>query len=187
MNEDLKSIWNKFRTELLNYIKTKVSDEYAAEDILQEVFIKIHKNIDQIDNLYNLRAWLYRITNNTIIDFYRKNKPFLPLDEVGDNIAVEEELIDMNEEIAACLQPFLQNLPDKYRRPLELFEFDGMKHKEISKKLNLSLSGSKSRILRAKKKLKEVLTECCEFEFDSYGNIVDYKEKKTDKCTKACK
>lgn len=187
MKEDLKSIWHKFRTELLNYIKSKVRDEYAAEDILQEVFIKIHKNIEQIDNLYSLRAWLYRITNNTIIDFYRRDKQLLPLDEAGDKLAVEEELLDMNGEIAACLQPFLQDLPDKYRRPLELFEIDGMQHKEIAKKLNISLSGSKSRVLRAKKKLKEVLTECCEFEFDSYGNIVDYRKKRAGKCTKVCK
>jgi RNA polymerase sigma-70 factor (ECF subfamily) len=187
MKEDLNSIWHKFRTELQNYIKSKVSDEYAAEDILQEVFIKIYKNIEQIDNLYSLKAWLYRITNNTIIDFYRRDKQFLPLADVGDKLVVEDKLLDMNDEIAVCLQPFLRDLPDKYRRPLELFEFAGMKHKEIAKKLNISLSGSKSRILRAKKKLKEVLTECCEFEFDNYGHIVDYREKRTDKCTKACK
>ncbi|MCE5285085.1 MAG: RNA polymerase sigma factor SigZ [Pelosinus sp.] len=181
MKESLNSIWNNHRVELLNYIKTKVSDDYAAEDILQEVFIKIYKNIDQLENPHSLKPWLYRITNNTIIDFYRKSNPLIYSDEIGYQSVIEERPVNINQEVATCLKSFLYKLPDKYREPLELFEFNGMKHKEIAKKLNLSLSGSKTRILRAKERLKELLIECCQFETDSYGNILDYRQKKNSK------
>jgi DNA-directed RNA polymerase specialized sigma subunit, sigma24 homolog len=49
MEENIRSIWDEFRSELLYFIKVKVKDEYAAEDILQEVFIKVYKNVDQIE------------------------------------------------------------------------------------------------------------------------------------------
>lgn len=178
---DVNVVWNKFRNELLIFIKTKVNDEYEAEDLLQEVFIKIYKNIEHLDNQAKLKSWLYKITNNTIIDYYRKkNHSTLLVDElenVKDVQMNEEENSNMNDEMVNCLKSFLYELPDKYKEPLEMYEFKGMKHKEISKKLNISLSGSKTRIQRARGKLKEVLSECCDIEFDVYGNIIEYKHR----------
>lgn len=178
MEENIRSIWNDFRSELLYFIKTKVKDEYAAEDILQEVFIKVYKSIDQLEDPTKLKPWLYKTTNNTIIDFYRRKQNTLELDEVEDVPSIEDNTENMNEEIAGCIKSMLYKLPDKYKEPLKLYEFKGMKHKEISEKLNISLSGSKTRIQRARNKLKEILMECCEFEFDTYGNIIEYKKRK---------
>lgn len=179
MEENIKSIWNDFRIELLHFIKTKVKDEYDAEDILQEVFIKVYKSIDQLEDSTKLKIWLYRTTNNTIIDFYRARKQnTLELDEVEDVPTIGNSTENMNKEIAGCIKFMLHELPDKYKEPLSLYEFKGMKHREISAKLNISLSGSKTRIQRARKKLKEMLMECCEFEFDTYGNILEYEKRK---------
>lgn len=72
----------------------------------------------------------------------------------------------------------LQQLSNKYKQPLMLYEFNGMKYKEISKKLNLSLSGAKTRVQRARNQLKKMLLECCDFDVDAYGNVIDYKRKK---------
>lgn len=178
MEENIRSIWNDFRNELLSYIKKKVNDDYIAEDILQEVFIKIYKSIDKLEDQSKLKAWLYRTTENTIIDFYRRKKCTLELDKL-DNISVIHNNEDnMNEEVEECVKYMLHQLPDKYKQPLKLYEFNKMKHGEISKRLNLSLSGSKTRVQRARNKLKKMLLECCEFELDAYGNIIDYKRKK---------
>lgn len=178
MEENISSIWNNFRIELLYYIKTKVKDEYAAEDILQEVFIKIYKNICQLKDVTKLKTWLYRITNNTIIDFYRRKKNILELDELKNISVIQDDEDNMNEEVEECAKFMLHQLPDKYKQPLKLYEFNGMKHGEISKKLNLSLSGVKTRVQRARNQLKKMLLECCDFDFDVYGNIIDYKRKK---------
>jgi RNA polymerase sigma-70 factor (ECF subfamily) len=73
MNDDEMSFaWNKFRSELLNYIKKKIQNEADAEDILQEVFIKMYVNFEHLEHHGKLRSWLYKITNNAIIDFFRK-------------------------------------------------------------------------------------------------------------------
>lgn len=183
-DSEINTVWNKFRNELLNFIKAKVNDEYEAEDILQEVFIKIYRNIEQLDDQTKLKSWLYKITNNTIIDYYRKRKDSaLGIEEVEGEQGNEEENANMNVEMVTCLKLFLYELPDKYKEPLEMYEFKGMKHREISEKLNITLSGSKTRIQRARERLKEVLTECCEVEFDTYGNIVEYKQKESYQCS----
>ena len=139
------NIWKKFNYELLNYIKSKVSDRYEAEDILQDVFIKIYKNIDQLDDEAKLKSWLYKITNNTIIDWYRKRKATdISIDLFDIPIRVEEDLLT----------------------------------------LSISLSGSKTRVQRARVKLREVLVACCELELDTYGNVMAYKKKEDYQCTK---
>ncbi|WP_186429675.1 RNA polymerase sigma factor SigZ [Clostridium sp. BSD9I1] len=178
MEENIKSIWNDFRAELLYFIKTKVKDEYAAEDILQEVFIKVYKSIEQLEDPTKLKSWLYTTTNNTIIDYYRRKQNIPELDEIEDIPIIEDNAKNMNEEIAECIKSMLHELPDKYKQSLKLYEYNRMKHKDISEKLNLSLSGSKTRVQRARNQLKEMLMECCEFELDAYGNIIDYKRKK---------
>lgn len=183
-DSEIKTIWNKFRNELLNFITARVNDEYKAEDILQEVFIKIYRNIEQLDDEAKLKSWLYKITKNTIIDYYRRRKSSdLYIEEVEDALGNEEENTNMNNEMLTCLKFFLYELPDKYKEPLEMYELKGMKHREISKELNISLSGSKTRIQRAREKLRKVLTECCEIEFDTYGNIVEYKKKESHICS----
>ncbi|MGD9567014.1 MAG: RNA polymerase sigma factor SigZ [Sedimentibacter sp.] len=164
-DSEINTVWNKFKNELLNFIKAKVKDEYEAEDILQEVFIKIYRNIEQLDDETKIKSWMYKITNNTIIDYYRKRKDSaLQIDNIESILENGEENTNMNDEMFTCLKLFLYELPDKYKEPIEMYEFKGMKHREISKKLNISLSGSKTRIQRAREKLREVLTQCCEIE-----------------------
>jgi RNA polymerase sigma-70 factor, ECF subfamily len=73
-------------------------------------------------------------------------------------------------------------LPEKYQIPVELYDIMGKKHKDIADILNISVSGSKTRVQRAREKLKEMLLDCCDFEFDAMGNIIDYKQKRECGC-----
>jgi len=74
LDDKVKHIWNEFSSELYKYINSKVKNKYDTEDILQDVFLKIHKNIDKINDHSKLKSWLYKITKNTIIDYYKKKK-----------------------------------------------------------------------------------------------------------------
>lgn len=184
---DLNLYWNQFRNELLNFIRKKISIQPDAEDILQDVFIKMYKNYDQLNNQSKLKAWLYQITNHAIVDYYRKQEdPQIPYETVEHLLVNEESHSNMNDEIVSCLKLFLTELPEHYRIPLEMHELEGKKHKEISQELNISLSGSKTRILRGREKLREILTNCCEIEFDAYGNVVEVTQLKSTsiKCEK---
>lgn len=181
---EMDAIWNKFSYELLRFIRSKVNDQHEAEDILQEVFIKIYKNIEYLEEESKLAAWLYKITNNTIIDYYRKQrKKDIQIDLMENELRIEEESSNMNAEISTCLNVFLSDLPEKYSVPLKMYDANEMKHKEISEALEISLSGSKTRIQRAREKLREALMKCCKIEFDVYGNIVDYEPNENYQCS----
>lgn len=185
---DFDELWNEFNEKLLNYVKTMVVNTHDAEDILQNVFLKIFKSIEQIEKESAIKPWIYKITKNTIIDFYKKKKDMSVAPEILYMIEDEIDDIDnMNEDISNCLINMVFNLPDKYQKVYDLYENKAMKHKEIAEALDISVPASKVRLKRAKDMFKEKLLECCDFEVDKYGNIINYLPKgKCEDCRGKC-
>jgi len=174
----IKHIWDEFNQELLNYIDKRVGNRFDAEDILQETYLKIYKSIEQIEDETKLKSWIYKITRNTIIDYYRtRRESSIDIDQLMIAIPEDDSEINMNDEIASCLGQIMFDLSARDKEIIELHNLNGMKHKEISDKLDISLSSSKMRLKRAKVKLKDILVECCDFETDKYGNIIDFRHK----------
>jgi len=168
--------WKEFGHRLKNFIKKRVKNEATTDDILQEVFLKIEKNIDQLNDTKKCLPWIYRITQNTIADHYRK-KTIESVDiDLSDIPDIDEE-IDRSHEIKSALEPFIDALPKQYKEALISIDIQGMSQKDFAEKNDLSLSGAKSRIQRARKLLKKGLCDCCEFHSDIYGNIIDYQRK----------
>lgn len=173
-----EQIWLAFHKQLLLYIKKRVNSQEDAEDILQDVFIKIHHNISNLKQTATIISWLYRITKNSVIDFYRK-RGSLPKTG-GDEAFVLEQAqmeggdatIDELTELAKCLHPMIARLPPKYKLAVEAVEVMGHSQKETAKELGISLSGAKSRVQRGRKMLRDLLEECCHFESDARGNIM---------------
>ncbi|OZS41630.1 sigma factor [Photobacterium sanguinicancri] len=79
--------WLRHKDQLRYYVLKKIDDPDAAEDILQDVYIKASANLSQLKSQDSLKSWLYRITHNVMMDFYRTRQPY---DELPDDIAVEE-------------------------------------------------------------------------------------------------
>ena len=176
-------IWEELSIPLKRFIKNRIPKEEDADDILQEVFLRIHSNIEKIAYENKIYGWIYRITRNVIIDYYRKNGNGIDFVEIPEDLeGYSEELLPLNDEILGCLKVMIDNLQDKYKQAIILTEFQNLTQKELSEKMGLSISGAKSRVQRAKKQLKEMLLECCYFEFDHLGNIIDYRHK-----SKQCK
>lgn len=184
MEDKCQQIWADYNDALLKYIKHRVGDQFDAEDILQDVYVRIYKNIDSLKYLEKLESWIYNITKNAIIDYYRKKKD-TPMDTTyfESKPTKDDSNNNMNDEISRCIGKMIDELPKTQKEAIRQHDINGMKHKEISKQFNISVSSSKMRVLRGKAKLKEILLECCDFEVDTFGNIVDYKLKK-DKCTR---
>ena len=175
-----EQIWLAFHKQLLLYIKKRVNNREDAEDILQDVFIKIHHNISNLKQTATIVSWLYRITRNAVIDFYRKggSLPGTVEDEafVLDQAQVEggDATIDELTELAKCLRPMIGRLPPKYQMAVEAVEVLGRSQKEIANELGMSLSGAKSRVQRGRKMLRDLLEECCHFEYDVHGNVMSH-------------
>lgn len=181
MQKKLEFIWNDFHKELEGFIKSRVKDRDATNDILQDIFIKIQNNIGTLRDESKLSSWIYQITRNTINDYFRKLKPQI---EINDYDTVEENQIIDNMELEKCLKPFVNQLDDKYKEALILTEFKGLTQKQLAEKLDISYSGAKSRVQRAKENLKKLFTDCCAIQSDTYGNVVDYKQK--GNCSNNC-
>ena len=163
----LSCIWEKYNVQLYKFIKKRVSNEQDAEDILQEVFIKIQKNIGCLKNDSKMKGWIYKIARNTIIDYYRKsNKNYVNI-ELHENIENSaEDKLTANAEIALCLKEMIDCLPKIYKQAIILTKYQNITQKELGKKVGISVSGAKSRVQRGRKRLKEMLLNCCYLEID---------------------
>ena len=171
-------IWREFSDRLRLFILRRVRSEHDVEDILQDVFWKIHSRVHTLKLGDKLEPWIYRITRNTIVDYYRHQaKSPSDISEMPEQQAEPVAAQDIPEELAACLRPMIDDLPEKYRQAILSTEYESLTQKEMSQELGLSLSGAKSRVQRAREKLKMTLLACCHFDFDRRGNILDYQPK----------
>ena len=178
MSTCINCVWDEFSVPLKRFIKKRVVNEQDADDIFQEIYLKIHQNLGNVMNEDKLQAWIYRVARNTITEYYRRNHNKFEIKDLTEDLASsKDEELSSNTEIAACLKVMVDSLPEKYKQAIVLTEFQNMTQKELSEKLGISISGAKSRVQRARKMLKEMLLGCCQLEIDRRGNIIDYKHK----------
>lgn len=181
MNATLDAIYADFHSKLHRFIAGRVPDADTAEDILQDVYLKIHAKMDGLREEDRLESWIYQITRNAIIDYYRRARP---QDELSDSLAAPpDDEPDAVSQLASSVNGMLGCLDDKYREALELTDLQGLSQIELATRLDISVSGAKSRVQRAREKLKEAFLDCCHFEFDRLGKVMDYHpncEKRAD-------
>jgi RNA polymerase sigma-70 factor (ECF subfamily) len=179
MTTTTETIWNAFHKELFNFINKRVNDKEASNDILQDVFIKIHLKLNTLSDKDKLASWIYQITRNSILDYFRKQKNKVPL---TDNLIELEEEKVFNVELVKCLKPMIDQLPDNYKEAILQTEMGVLSQKEYADKLGISYSGAKSRIQRARQQLHSLFNECCSIQSDKYGNIMEHECKKDCGC-----
>ena len=178
MTTTVEQVWETFHAPLLHFIQRRVSDPATAEDIRQDVFLKVHARITTLQNVDKLPSWLYQITRNAIADYYRQRRPELGVPETLPAEEDEDER-EVERVLALSVKIMLNDLPDIYREALVLTEYEGLTQKELAERLGISLSGAKSRVQRARQMLKQMLLDCCHFEFDRRGAISDYQPRCT--------
>jgi RNA polymerase sigma-70 factor, ECF subfamily len=180
-------VWEAFHAPLQQFIRRRVSDEHTAEDVLQDVFLRIHQHMDALKDVRKLEGWIYQITRNAIIDSYRSSRPTTTL-EAAEALDLPQELPDDDvvSDLLPCVRAMVRNLPELDRQALVLTEYQGLTQKELAERLGLSFSGAKSRVQRAREKLKQQLLECCHFELDRRGHILDYQPRCQSCETAAC-
>ncbi len=179
MTTTTESIWKAFHQELFNFINKRIKDKDISKDILQDVFIKIHLKLQTLSDKDKLASWVYQVTRNSILDYFRKQKPKASL---TDNLMELEEEKLFNAELAVCLKPMIEQLPLNYKEAIMQTELGALSQKEYAEKTGISYSGAKSRIQRARQQLHALFNECCSIESDKYGNITEHVCKKGCGC-----
>jgi len=170
---------DKTRQQLRSFVYRRVKDSALAEDIVQDVFVKVHTRLGQLKDSEKVTGWLYQITRNAIADHFRaKSKSIEPseLDWESDRQA-------LNDCVASCLGEMLVTLPQKYREALELAEIEGLSQTALAGRLQISYSGAKSRVQRARQMLKEKMEEAYLIKTDAYGNVIVCEDRVPCNCS----
>lgn len=163
-------IWDAFHDELSGFIRKRVTDKAIAEDILQELFVRIHTHLHTLKDRDKLASWIYRIGRNVINDFYRKQQYNAPIAHLQESWEDEENTAHGLER---CLLPMIHKLPSNYKEALLKVEVEGLPQTDYAAWAGISYSGAKSRYQRGKKMLREMFVECCGVKSDAYGNIIE--------------
>jgi RNA polymerase sigma-70 factor, ECF subfamily len=188
LNTTTERVWETFHAPLQQFIRRRVSDDATAEDLLQDVFLNIHQHVDTLRDVKKLESWIYQVTRNAIIDYYRSIRKTTTLEE-PEALQLTEDLPDEDviSELFPSVRAMVMSLPAQDRQALILTEYQGLTQKELAERLGLSLSGAKSRVQRARAKLKQQLLACCHFELDRRGHVIDYQPRCLCCSTDACR
>lgn len=172
-------IWNQTQEKLKSFVFRYTRDRAVAEDIVQDVFLKVHSRLGQLKESEKLTGWIFQITRNTIADYFRsKSKTIHTYD-----IDWENENKSLNDCVVTCLQDMMATLPGKYRDALELAELKNVSQLELAKALNISYSGAKSRVQRARQMLKDKMEAAYLIKFDAYGNVIVCEDRAPCACS----
>ena len=176
---ELATIYTEFHKVLLGFIKSKVNNHEDAEDILQNVFIKVAGGLGDLNKKEKLHSWIYSITRNSIIDYYRSstNKKSISFEEDTAKGFTNEDYIDTTKGLDCCLIDIVNQLPDEYRDIIIDVEINGIKQKDLVEKYQLAYPSIRSRIQRGREKLKQLLLDCCNIQWDTRGNILEVRSK----------
>jgi len=179
MERMVTNVHQQFGTQLFALICKKVKHQDYCHDILQELYIRIMEKSDKIEQAKNVRSYLLRMADNAVTDHFRK-KENRPNNEFSEDILLIDKspADDSSLRLAdCCLRPMIDSLEPIYREILVMTELEGMSHKAYAKKAGISLTNAKTRAQRARQKLKQIILNCCTYEFDKYGSIVSAEKK----------
>ena len=154
--------------ELRGWLRRATGDRQLAEDLLQDLFLKALRQGRGFCEVRHARAWLFRAARNLRIDHLRVQKDRLPL---PDDLAEPEHEVAPVASLARCLPRALQALDDQDADALRRCDLEGMTQADYAELHGLSVPGAKSRVQRARRRLKARLTEQCRVRFDEIGRI----------------
>lgn len=176
--ETIRDIWGDLGARLQRFVATRVSDPHAAEEVTQDVMLKVQTHLDALPPEDKLPAWVFTVARNTIVDHYRSRalRDHADIDDaepVADDTDVEQQAALGG--LTECLGRMVEQLPEPYRAAMKMADFDGLRQQEIADRAGISLSGAKSRVQRARQQLREWIEDCCKIERDARGNVMDYE------------
>jgi RNA polymerase sigma-70 factor (ECF subfamily) len=178
--------WRELRRGLLAFVRSQLRDEAAAEDVVQDVLAAALEKAAQLRDPHALRSWLYAMARNRTIDGYRRSaRRGRAMDALrrqvpaaaSDGGEAEAEAEDVRSRLAACLGELVERQSPRDRDAIGLVDRAGHERRALAETLGLSPSGAKSRVQRARRKVREALERCCRPLRDGRGRVVDLAPK----------
>ncbi|MFZ2323105.1 MAG: sigma-70 family RNA polymerase sigma factor [Ignavibacteriaceae bacterium] len=158
-------LFNKYKKRVYNYALKMLNDQMRADDIVQDVFIKLYENLDHIHNKQSIQFWLFKTARNEIFSFFRnkKNKKLFTNTMDLDDVEIEssQSLSDEieNKELNKLILNELDNMNEDFREVFILREYSGLSYKEIASLLEIDEELVKSRLYKARQKLANKISK----------------------------
>jgi RNA polymerase sigma factor (sigma-70 family) len=161
------ALYQKFQVPMFRVLLRYARDRAEAEDMMQDGFVRVFRDMGQFRSEGALGGWIRRIMVNTALSHLRKQRDFLR--DTAD-FSPFESLVRTDEDVAAqmdaeTLMKLLQQLPPGYRAVFNLYAIDGFSHEEIADQLNISIGTSKSQLYKSREYLKKIMEKSY---FDSH-------------------
>ena len=161
---DMEEIYNEYFSSVYNYVFYKLLNRENTEDIVSQVFEKVLMKLGTYDpDKASVKTWIFRITENTLIDFYRKRRPMLSIDQ--EESGLENELyVHFDEQYDQVMEPerkmvleALTQLPERERTFIYYRYFENITNREIARRMDMNENTVSAVMARARKKLKDIL------------------------------
>ena len=183
MTQDLKTALEKERPALVGYIRGIVRNAGVAEDLTQEAMLRAYLGISELRDRARFTPWLYRIATNVCRDYFRKQKRINEQAHDGSDALIEPQVLrdenapQLNKviecaEMGECVRQYFDELPNSYRVVIILHDLEEMTNPEIADMLCISVDAAKVRLHRARKRLRIILENACNFYTDERGILV---------------
>lgn len=152
------AFYNRYKGKLMGVCKRYARTEEEADDIFQDAFVKIFKNIQNIQKIEAVNSWVKQIVVNTAINHYHANLKFKQNVEYDGVVVANQDYLEIESSFGTEeLLEKIKELPDGYRMVFNMYVIDGFNHIEIGEKLGISENTSKSQLSRAKESLRKKL------------------------------
>jgi RNA polymerase sigma-70 factor (ECF subfamily) len=169
-------VHDQFYERVRKFILASVRDESAADDLVQEAFMKIQENLDSVRDASKISSWVFRIAHNLCQDHFRTRKKLPSHEEIHEGLVnIQETPLQKKVEqgeMSQCVQDQLNLLPESLRSVLIFSDVMEFSQQEIADILRLTVENVKVRLHRARKKFKAILEEKCTFEVDERNVLV---------------
>ena len=183
-----EAVWAELHASIRGFVARRVRQQADVDDLVQRVFLQVHRALPTLRDTDKLHAWVYQTTRRAIADFYRtpsQNREVATgtAEDVANALAASDSLKDdeaATRELSTCLKPLMSGLTAADQEALQMVEFDGVTQVEAAARLGLSVSGMKSRVQRARSHLRSALHDCCRIAVDRRGGVIGYERKSGD-------
>jgi RNA polymerase sigma-70 factor (ECF subfamily) len=167
----LTSAWALHEPELRGWVRHRLGNAQDVEDLLQDLFLKALRQGERFCSVQNARAWLFEVARNTLADRLRIERNTLELPEDLAALVDESDTVD---NLSDCLPRVLSELTDEDREAISCCDLQGMAQADFAKSKGLTLSAAKSRLQRARLRMKQQMTLVCQVQVDAKGHVLDF-------------
>ncbi len=188
---DPAMLWEQFGPPLRGFLARRVPPGVDADDLVQEVFLRVIRGLAGLRSTDRPEAWLFQIARNALLDSLRarvrRDGRTDPLE--GDLPADADPAADRaaEAELAPCLTAMIDRLAEPYRTAITLTSLHGISQADAARRLGVSVSGMKSRVQRGRVHLRQMLVTCCSIAVDVRGGVADFHKRAPGACGTAAK